>query len=261
MTTLHHVRRGEGEPLLLLHSLGGTVGQWSPVLDELAAQRDVLAVDMPGFGRSPSLPPGTRSTAAALARATLDFCDEIGFGAMPGVAGISLGAWVALECARQGGAGAVVGLCPAGFTPKRVDGDPAALHAARVMRPLLVAMRSGVVRRRALRTVMHHPERMTGDDAVRLARDYAHARGYSATRKAMAAGTVGDLSDIDVPVTLAWAEHDRLVRRLPRGALPARVTEVDLPDCGHVPTWDDPALVTRVILEGTRVRGALTAPA
>lgn len=121
-------------------------------------------------------------------------------------------------------------------------------------------MRSDAVRRRALPTVMHHPERMTGEEAVRLARDYAHARGYSATRRAMAAGAVGDLSDVHVPVTLAWAEHDRLVRRLPSGALPAHVAEVDLPGCGHVPTWDDPALVTRVILEGT-ARPALTARA
>jgi pimeloyl-ACP methyl ester carboxylesterase len=217
---------------------------------------------MPGFGRSPSLPPGTTPTAAALARAVLGFCEEIGFGEAPGVAGISLGAWVAIECARQGGAGAVVGLCPAGFTPKRVDGDPAALSFARVLRPLLFAMRSGAVRLRVLSTVMHHPERITGDDAVRLARDYAHARGYSATRKAMVAGTVGDLSDVDVPVTLAWAEHDRLVRRLPPGALPASVTEVDLPGCGHLPTWDDPGLVTRVVLEGTaRGDAALTARA
>jgi pimeloyl-ACP methyl ester carboxylesterase len=35
------------------------------------------------------------------------------------------------------------------------------------------------------------------------------------------------------------------------GVLPKSVKQVALPDCGHVPTWDDPELVARVVLEGT----------
>ena len=64
---------------------------------------------------------------------------------------------------------------------------------------------------------------------------------------------MGDLSDVEVPVTLAWAEFDTLVRNRPLrdGVLPKRVKQVALPGCGHVPTWDDPELVARVILEGT----------
>ncbi len=55
---LNYVRQGDGEPLLLLHSLGGSLVQWSPVMDRLAAEREVIAVDMPGFGKSPELPEG-----------------------------------------------------------------------------------------------------------------------------------------------------------------------------------------------------------
>ena len=51
---LNHVRRGHGDPLILLHSLGGSLVQWSPVMDRLAAEREVIAVDMPGFGEYPS---------------------------------------------------------------------------------------------------------------------------------------------------------------------------------------------------------------
>jgi pimeloyl-ACP methyl ester carboxylesterase len=29
------------------------------------------------------------------------------------------------------------------------------------------------------------------------------------------------------------------------------VQQLTLPNCGHIPTWDDPELVARVILEGT----------
>jgi pimeloyl-ACP methyl ester carboxylesterase len=69
----------------------------------------------------------------------------------------------------------------------------------------------------------------------------------------MRANLVGDLSDVKVPLTLAWAEHDRVVRNRPlkKGILPRRVKQLTLPGCGHVPTWDDPDLVARVVLEGT----------
>jgi pimeloyl-ACP methyl ester carboxylesterase len=39
------------------------------------------------------------------------------------------------------------------------------------------------------------------------------------------------------------------VRRKPLSALPASVRQLVLPDCGHIPTWDAPELVTRVIRE------------
>src|SRR3954469_19257476 len=112
---LNHVRQGHGPPLLLLHSLGGSLIQWSPVMDRLAAEHEVIAVDMPGFGESPQLPQGVEPRAANLATAALDFYDSLGVDGKPAVAGISLGGGTAVECARQGGASAVVALCPAGF--------------------------------------------------------------------------------------------------------------------------------------------------
>ena len=73
-------------------------------MDRLAAEREVIAVDMPGFGESPELPEGVSPSAANLATAVLDFYDALGIDGKPAVAGISLGGWVAIECARQGGA-------------------------------------------------------------------------------------------------------------------------------------------------------------
>jgi pimeloyl-ACP methyl ester carboxylesterase len=69
----------------------------------------------------------------------------------------------------------------------------------------------------------------------------------------MSEGLAGDLSDLKVPLTIAWAEHDQVVRNRPlkKGILPRKVKQLELPGCGHVPTWDDPDLVTRVVLEGT----------
>ena len=45
---LHHVRLGTGKPLLLVHGLGASWQSWSTVVDRLAAEREVVAVDLPG---------------------------------------------------------------------------------------------------------------------------------------------------------------------------------------------------------------------
>ncbi|MFN2534598.1 MAG: alpha/beta fold hydrolase [Pseudonocardiaceae bacterium] len=50
--TLNHVRRGSGSPLLLVHGLGGGWRSWNPIIDGLAERREVIAVDLPGFGET-----------------------------------------------------------------------------------------------------------------------------------------------------------------------------------------------------------------
>ena len=34
---LEHIRAGAGEPLLLVHGLGGTLATWEPLIEPLAA--------------------------------------------------------------------------------------------------------------------------------------------------------------------------------------------------------------------------------
>jgi pimeloyl-ACP methyl ester carboxylesterase len=256
---LNHVRRGHGEPLLLLHSLGGSLVQWSPVMDRLAAEREVIAVDMPGFGGSPPLPQGLAPRAANLATAVLDFYDALGIEERPAIAGISLGGWVAIECARQGGVSAVVALCPAGFwkrSPTASDRTVArARRRGRLARPLFrPVMATARGRRRALGRFIFRPERLSPGEAEAIARAYVTAPAYDEASALMRAGQVRELKGIKVPITLAWGEHDTLVRNrpLPDKAVPKRVEQVLLQGCGHVPTWDNPELVARVVLAGVR---------
>jgi pimeloyl-ACP methyl ester carboxylesterase len=53
------------------------------------------------------------------------------------------------------------------------------------------------------------------------------------------------------PVTVAWGEHDRLLLTGPQAARAAArlpsAKHVTLRDCGHLPAWDDPALVADTI--------------
>lgn len=256
---LNHIRQGQGEPLILLHSLGGSLVQWAPVMERLAAEREVIALDMPGFGESPELPDGVSPRAANLATAILDFYDALGIEDKPAIAGISLGGWVAIECARQGGASAVVALCPAGFWKRSPDDSNRILRRrrrrGRLARPLLRPMMATAQgRRRALGRFIHRPERLRPGEAEAIARAYVTAPAYEEASALMRAGRVEELKSVKVPITLAWAEHDNLVRNRPlrEKLLPKRVEQVVLEGCGHVPTWDDPDLVARVVLAGAR---------
>jgi pimeloyl-ACP methyl ester carboxylesterase len=247
---LDHVRLGTGASLLLLHPLGGDREVWRPVLDRLAKERDVVAVDMPGFGGSPALSAGLVPAPEALAASVAEFCRAEGI-ERPHAAGISLGGWVALELAKRGEARSVTALCPAGFWhaplgPRRETARNTARALLPVMRPLL---RSARGRRLVLAGAVAHPDRVPPDAAYGMVRAYARAPGFADASLAMRNGVFSGIERIDVPVTLAWAEHDRLVRRPARD--PEGVRSIVLRDCGHVPTFDDPEQVARVLLEAS----------
>ncbi|MBI3507531.1 MAG: alpha/beta hydrolase [Proteobacteria bacterium] len=48
----HVVRAGSGQPIILLHGLGGSSYSWRFLVPELAPHFEVFAPDLPGFGRS-----------------------------------------------------------------------------------------------------------------------------------------------------------------------------------------------------------------
>jgi pimeloyl-ACP methyl ester carboxylesterase len=265
MPSLNHERMGSGEPLVLLHGIGGELCVWEPVLDALAREHEVIAVDLPGFGRSPALPGGVVPTPAALAGAVAELLDELGVGTAH-VCGNSLGGWVALELARSGRARSVLGLCPAGLwraplIRPGVEPPPGRAHRlARRWRALIpVAMLVPRIRHTVLAPFVADPSKVPYHAAWRMVRSYARATAYDATSTAMRRGHLRDPQEIAAPVTLAFGERDRLIRPV-RTAIPGAQVKV-LPGCGHVPMWDDTELVAETILVAA-ARGARTsAPA
>jgi pimeloyl-ACP methyl ester carboxylesterase len=253
-SSLNYERHGSGEPVVLLHGIGGELCVWEPVLEPLAAAREVIAVDLPGFGRSPAL--AGEPTPAALARAVAEFTGSLGFERFH-VVGNSLGGWVALELARLGHARSVVGLCPAGLWsppahPERIVTRGRAHRLIRGLGPVLaVALLSARVRAAALGPFVAHPERIPYRSAWRMISSYGRATAYDATNTAMRRGHFSDPEEIDVPVLLAFGERDRLIR--PRRISAPGYRTVMLPDCGHIPMWDDPGLIARLILGHTAV--------
>jgi len=249
------VRRGSGEPLLLIHGLGGSAGVWDPVVDLLAAEREVIVLDMPGFGDAPALPDEVEPSAANLARALHEACLALGV-ERPHVAGNSLGGWVGLEMGRAGWAASVTALSPAGLWraslgPRRRDWRPLAAR----LRPLVsLALRNRRARERMLATFAAKPERIPVEAGRELVLGWIDSSGYDGANRAMRTHLFDPAGyPADVPVTIAWAELDRLVGPPKPQRRPAGARFLVLPGVGHTPTWDDPELVAATVLEGSSI--------
>jgi pimeloyl-ACP methyl ester carboxylesterase len=57
-TTLHYVRGGTGDPVVLIHGFTDTSRMWRPILPILAKNYTVITPDLPGLGGSSALPSG-----------------------------------------------------------------------------------------------------------------------------------------------------------------------------------------------------------
>jgi pimeloyl-ACP methyl ester carboxylesterase len=257
---LNYHRAGSGSPLVLIHGIGSAWQVWEPVLGLLAAERDVIALDLPGFAGSPMPPPGTAPGIPSLTRLVAEFVEGLGLD-RPHVAGNSLGGWISLELAKQDRVRSATALSPAGFhndremVYERIN-LKTAVRLARLLAPYADRIAaSPTARKAAYALFVARPERLPAADAAQATRALAAAPWFDDTLAAALADRFGAGEQIRVPVTIAWGERDRLLlpRQAPRAvrAIPgARL--LTLRGCGHVPTWDDPEQVARVILEGSR---------
>ncbi|MFE3521337.1 alpha/beta fold hydrolase [Streptomyces sp. NPDC059161] len=97
MTLLHvHDYGGDGPQLVLLHGYARSLADWDASAGLLTAGHHVLAIDLPGHGRSPRVSPWTIPT---VVRHIADTLDAHGVGEAV-VVGHSLGGLVAVEYAR-----------------------------------------------------------------------------------------------------------------------------------------------------------------
>jgi pimeloyl-ACP methyl ester carboxylesterase len=258
--TVAYERHGAGEPVVLLHGLGMDLHAWDPVVPLLIGDHEVIAIDLPGFGRSPDWPAGVRRdlpTATAVLGAVFT---ALGV-ERPHVVGHSLGGLIGLRLGQARLARTVTALAPAGFwnTAERRYAFAimsAVRGAARTLPPAAIVRLSETTFGRAALTgtLYGDPSGSSPEDVVTCLRTLREAVGFNATLRAGRARDLftGDIAG--VPVTIAWGTADRILpaRQAKRAkeALPmARL--VWLTGCGHVPMNDAPDLVARTILETT----------
>jgi pimeloyl-ACP methyl ester carboxylesterase len=257
---INYVRRGEGKPLLLVHGLGGNWRSWQTIIAPLAARRSVVAIDLPGFGKSPPL--AGETSLEALANAVVQFLHEhdlIGTDAV----GSSMGGRLVLDLARRGVLGSVVSLGPGGFWStweRQVFHDSIWLWV-RLVRALQFAM-PAITARASLRALLlaqfsARPSALPASLVLEEVRSCAGAPSVDVVlsnlvRAAPPQGVPpGSLAK---PLVIGWGRRDRLC--FPRQAMRAQQL---IPDarlhwfecCGHFPHWDAPEETTRLILETT----------
>lgn len=109
---MHQITRGSRKPLLLIHGVGSSWRAWRPILDDLAVEKSVTAIDLPGHGATPSeKDSGTFSGLVGSVERYLVANDLVGVD----IVGSSMGVRIVLEPARRGKVGNVVALDPGGF--------------------------------------------------------------------------------------------------------------------------------------------------
>ncbi|MER7005778.1 alpha/beta fold hydrolase [Dactylosporangium sp. NPDC000555] len=241
---------------MLIHGIGHHWRAWEPVIGPLSRHHDVIALDLPGFGRSPASEAnrGMPTAVAALG----EFFAELGLD-RPHVAGNSLGGAIALELAAAGLARSVTALSPAGFaTPAQVRRALAVLRSLRfgafAPTPVLrVFYRTGFGKRFSFGALVTRPGVLSAERA--LADTLALRDGKAFAEVARHGATYAFAGDpCAVPVTIAWGSRDRILEPVQasraRDVLPV-ARHVTLDGCGHVPMSDDPRTVARIILETT----------
>jgi pimeloyl-ACP methyl ester carboxylesterase len=236
-------RRGDGRapPVLLVHGLGGNAAGFLPIVRALLrASRRVVALELPGHGRSrlqAGEVPATVLECAAAVRAALD---DVGEPAV--LLGSSLGGALSLLTAaalpeRTAG---VVGLNPAGAPLIGADRE----SVIRAFQGGSAAAALEVNRRLYLR-----PPRLGWWFARDLGRHWASppVQQFVSELGVDLPGIGGEvLSAIDKPVLILWGEGDRILpassveyfrTHLRRGSVET------LPGAGHLPMLESRALV------------------
>jgi pimeloyl-ACP methyl ester carboxylesterase len=245
--TVYHVG-GEGDPVLLVHGLGGGSANWCEVVPALVRRNRVIAVDLPGHAGSEPLPAGASVDDFASEVAAVLDAEGVEEAL---VAGHSFGGLVALRLAHRR-AELVRGLLlvsPAGIsTGSRLV--EALVVAAATIKPGRLAARFSDrwAGRPWYRRAVFRPWFVADADALperaALGLLDAHAR-HANTRiagRAMVAADPRQELDVRCPVVVLWGARDA---QLPLDdafeytrRLQAKLRVV--PDCGHLVIGERP---------------------
>ena len=242
---------------MLLHGIGSRRQVFDPMLDLLASEFEVWAVDMPGFGASP---PATRplSSIGTLTDEVQAWMRTQGLEGCH-VAGNSTGGAVALELAARGVVASAVALAPIGFWSARERAFcQASVRGTRTLARRLRPLAPALLRVAPLRALLFaqfaaHPVRISPADALADTDALIGAASFDDVCAAFS-GYLAPANAADrVPVTIVWGSRDRLLlpRQLERARrrLP-RARHVLITGAGHLMMRDDPHAVADVVRSG-----------
>jgi pimeloyl-ACP methyl ester carboxylesterase len=245
---------GRGQPLLLIHGMWGDHLDWAPVMPALCGGFRVIAVDLPGFGRSQHEP--VEYAAAFFTRELVALLDELQIG-KAAVAGSSFGGQIAMSLALA--------------YPERVDKlvlvNTGGLHefskaeketalrerSEEILRNLTPELNRLLFSRLFFAQGSENQRRYIEKQNAKLTRpDYPHYVHvmYECMRLAVDLCLLDRVRSLRMPVLLIQGENDLVVmvdwiRAAARLFPDARL--VVFPECGHVPQLEQPAAFVREV--------------
>jgi 3-oxoadipate enol-lactonase len=243
--TVHYVRRGEGEPLLLIQGMGGNHLSWGePFLEALEGDFDVVAYDHRGVGRSSRVT--DPFTIVELADDAAALLDALGWDSAH-VVGISMGGMVAQELALR--------------HPERLrtltlgctycGGEGSALTSNEVFSKLAEAMMSGARDRAIPASYEVNVSPGYGADQSAYATFYEMATAMPTpvpvimlqAQAVQAHDTLDRLGEIAVPTLVIHGTADEMLPYSNAVLIASRIPDArleTLDDAGHMFWWEQP---------------------
>jgi 2-hydroxy-6-oxonona-2,4-dienedioate hydrolase len=243
---IRYVDSGSGEPVLLMHGLGGSIESWMNNIVELAKSFRVIAVDLPGFGLSDK--PKMSYTIKFYKEFVVQFLKQLQLGQVS-IVGSSLGGHVAAEVAiyHPSIVRRLVLTSPAGALPRSFKGSPALWKYIKV-----INARSVQQVKKALSAVDNKP---VEDSYAQLVYEKFMMPGAKEAFLSALAGSAraprlnNRLNKIKAPVLLLWGKEDYMI--------PVKFAEtfvkmkncriILLENCGHRPHFERPELFNKIV--------------
>jgi pimeloyl-ACP methyl ester carboxylesterase len=251
---LHYIRRGEGEPLLLIQGMGGNHLSWGePFLAELERGFDLVAYDHRGVGRSSYVT--DPFSIVELADDAAALLDALGWETAH-VVGISMGGMVAQELALR--------------HPERLrtltlgctysGGEGSALASSHVMSKLAEAMMSGDPERAIATSFEVNVSPGYGADKSAYATFYEMATALPTAvpvimlqaQAIQAHDTLDRLGDITAPTLVIHGTEDEMLPHTNAVLIASRIPHArleTLQGVGHMFWWEQPERSARAIRE------------
>ena len=248
---LHIVEKGDetAPPLLMIHGLGGNLRHFSyGLVDELASQFRVIAVDRPGAGWS-DRKPGASAALGAQADLMAALIDQLHLARKPVVIGHSLGGAISLALAQRhpDKIAALALIAPLTHAPSRISPAFKGLMVppwARAPIAWTLALPASIAKREAVLGEVFGPEPIVADFGIR-------GGALLGVRPANYIGACTDLAEIgtdlpammeryatmQLPVAVLYGRGDRLLDPAEQGqALVDKIAgaRLVLVDGGHM---------------------------
>ncbi len=251
--------QGDDRPMVFVHGLSGQWQNWLENIPRFAQARRVLALDLPGFGRSEM--PGEKISIELYGRVLAQFLERLELGDVV-LVGNSMGGFVAAEVAirRPELVDRLMLLASAGVSqmdiahrPIRAGGKSIALLVKSNAAQQHYMARRPTLRHLVLAIVARHPSRLKADMAFEGLLKGAGKPGFEDALRACLEYDFRDrLPQIDFPTLVIWGEKDAIIPVRDADKFVELIDgarKIVMEDTGHLPMVERPTTFNEALEE------------